>query len=273
MKTFKDYLNIRTFIVTLSLIVLLIVPTSGLAKIYSLTILHTNDHHGHFAKFDPYPVKEVGGLAAQSTLINIIRAEMENTGGHILVLSAGDINTGVPESDMLDAEPDIKMMNLIGYDAMTLGNHEFDNSLDVLMKQRKWAEFPFLSANIIKKSDGKPLVDPYTIKELGGLKVAIYGLTTEETPVLVMPENVEGLEFKNIIESSKSLIPKLRQEADVVIALTHLGFFDESGGGYHSGGDFKLAEDVDGIDVIIGGHSHTVVEEAKIINETIIVQA
>ncbi|MFC1862548.1 5'-nucleotidase C-terminal domain-containing protein [Thermodesulfobacteriota bacterium] len=273
MKTLKDRMKLKTLIITLSLIFLFILPASGLAKIYNLTILHTNDHHGHFTKFDPYPVKDVGGLAAQSTLINIIRSEAEKAGSQVIVLSAGDINTGVPESDMLDAEPDIKMMNLIGYDAMTLGNHEFDNSLDVLMKQREWAEFPFLSANIIKKSDGKPLVDPYITKDLDGLKVAIFGLTTEETPVLVLPQNVAGLEFKNVIESSKSLIPKLRQEADVIIALTHLGFFDESGGGYNSAGDFKLAEEVNGIDVIIGGHSHTVVEEAKIINETIIVQA
>lgn len=273
MKSLKGSKNLRLFFFSFSLIFLLILPISSFAKVYNLTILHTNDHHGHFAKFDPYPVKEVGGLAAQSTLINIIRSEKEKTGGHVLVLSAGDINTGVPESDMLDAEPDIKMMNLIGYDAMTLGNHEFDNSLDVLMKQKEWAEFPFLSANVIKKSDGKPLVDPYVIKEFDGLKVAIFGLTTEETPVLVLPKNVEGLEFKDVIESSKSLISELRRQADVVIALTHLGFFAESGGGYNSAGDLKLAEDVNGIDVIVGGHSHTVVEEAKIINDTIIVQA
>ena len=78
------------------------------AKEYQLTILHTNDHHGHFQKFDPYPVKDVGGLAAQSTLVNIVRAEVENAGGHVMVLSAGDVNTGVPESDLLDAEPDFK---------------------------------------------------------------------------------------------------------------------------------------------------------------------
>jgi 5'-nucleotidase/UDP-sugar diphosphatase len=262
----------RVFFI-LAFVSLLILPTTGFAKVYNLTILHTNDHHGHFLKFSPFPVQDVGGLAAQSTLVNVVRAEVKEAGGYVLVLSAGDVNTGIPESDLLDAEPDFNLMNIIGYDAMTLGNHEFDNSRDVLLKQKEWAKFPFLSANIVKKDTGEPLVSPYIIKDIEGLKVAIFGLTTEETPILTLPDNTKDLAFKSAIDVARELVPKLRTEADVVIALTHLGFYEDAGGGYNSPGDLKLAKDVPGIDVIVGGHTHTKVMEPKVINNTLIVQA
>lgn len=242
------------------------------AEVSTLTILHTNDHHGHFAKFSPFGSPDSGGLAAQSALVNIVRAEVEEAGGHTLLLSAGDVNMGVPESDMLDAEPDFKLMNLLGYDAMTLGNHEFDKPREVLLKQQEWAEFPFLSANIVKKDSGEYLVEPYIIKEFDGLNVAIFGLTTQESPILVTPDNVKDLEFKDVIETAKALVPKLREEADIVIALTHLGFFENSGGGYNSAGDLKLAKEVPGIDVIVGGHSHDALTEAEVVGDTLVVQ-
>lgn len=244
--------------------------TAGFAKEYQLTILHTNDHHGHFQKFDPYPVSGVGGLAAQSTLVNTTRAEVEKEGGHVLVLSAGDVNTGVPESDLLNAEPDFKLMNLIGYDAMTLGNHEFDNSLAVLNQQKEWATFPFLGANVIDKTTGKPLFDSYLIKEIDGLKVAILGLLTDETPTLVLPDNVATLEFKDPIATAKELVPVLEKEADLIVALTHIGYYDE---GADESGDIQLAQAVPGIDVIVGGHTHTTLTEPKVVGTTLIVQA
>jgi 5'-nucleotidase/UDP-sugar diphosphatase len=269
----KKFHKFFSFVCTLLLFYLYFGTATVLAKTFHLTILHTNDHHGHFDKFDAYPAIDVGGLAAQSTLVNIVRAEVEKSGGWTLLLSAGDINTGVPESDMLDAEPDFKIMNLLKYDAMALGNHEFDKPREVLLKQKQWAEFPFLSANVINRGTGETLFDPYIIKELGKLKVAIFGLTTEETPNLVLPSNVEGLEFRRPTETTKRLVPKLRQQADAVIALTHLGFYEKSGGRYKAEGDFALAREVQGIDVIVGGHSHTEVKEPKVIGGTIIVQA
>ena len=270
MKVLKHVLRV---ILILSLVCLLLFPTAAFAKLYNLTILHTNDHHGHFAKFSPFRNPDAGGMAAQSTLVNVVRAEVEKEGGKVLLLSAGDINTGMPESDMLDAEPDVMLMNLLGYDAMTLGNHEFDKPLNVLMKQKELAEFPFLSANVVQKDSGDYLVEPYIIKEFDGLKVAIFGLTTEESPILVTPTNVETLEFKSTIETAKELVPTLKEEADIVIALTHMGFYEEAGGGYNSPGDIKLAKEVPGIDAIVGGHSHTEIKEAEIVNDTIIVQA
>ncbi len=100
-------------------------------KTYKITILHTNDHHGHFWRNDYGEY----GLAAQKTLVDGIRKEVAAEGGSVLLLSGGDINTGVPESDLQDAEPDFRGMNLIGYDAMAVGNHEFDNPLSVLRQQ------------------------------------------------------------------------------------------------------------------------------------------
>ncbi len=124
-------------------------------KTYKITILHTNDHHGHFWRND---YGEYGGGAE-----NAGRWHPERGGGgrgSVLLLSGGDINTGVPESDLQDAEPDFRGMNLIGYDAMAVGNHEFDNPLSVLRQQEKWAKFPFLSANIYQKSTGERLFKP-----------------------------------------------------------------------------------------------------------------
>lgn len=243
---------------------------SLMAKEHKLTILHTNDHHGHFQSFNPYPVKDVGGLAAQSTLVNIVRAEVEKDNGNVLLLSAGDVNTGVPESDLLDAEPDFKLMNMIGYDAMVLGNHEFDNSLDVLMKQKEWADFPFLAANVVKKDSGKLLVEPYIIKDIHGLKVAILGLITEEVPILVLPDNVKDLEFLDVIETAKKYVPELKKNADLVIALTHIGFYDEETA---MTGDVQLAKAVPELDIIVGGHTHTTLAEPVVVGDTLIVQA
>ena len=268
----KDMKHTR-LVLTLSLTTLLLISSFAFAETVKLTILHTNDHHGHFMKFNPYPVMDVGGLAAQSTLVNIVRAEVEKAGGFVLVLSAGDINTGIPESDLLAAKPDITAMNMIGYDAMTLGNHEFDSPREILLKQMDWADFPFLSANIIKKDTGETLVDPYIIKEFGDLKVAIFGLTTEETPIVVVPDNVQDIEFKNSLETAKELVSELEEEADLVIALTHLGYWEVSERKTQAPGDLKLAKEVPGIDVIVGGHSHDALTEPDIIGDTMIVQA
>ncbi len=250
----------------------LLSSTLVFAETAKLTILHTNDHHGHFMKSSSY----AGGLAAQSTLVNIVRAEVTEAGGVVLLLSAGDVNMGTPESDMLDAQPDFTAMSVMGYDAMSPGNHDFDKPYaDVLMKQKDIASFPFLSANIVKKDTGEALFDAYVIKEFEGLKVAILGLTTEETPVITNPKNVADLEFKNAIETASALVPKLREEADVVIALTHLGFNEGGYGyeGYEATSDVELAKAVEGIDVIVGGHSHTVLEQAEVVGKTLIVQA
>ena len=238
-------------------------------KRYNITILHTNDHHGHFWKNR----RSEGGLAAQKTLIDSIRKEVGLDGGFVLVLSGGDINTGVPESDIQDAEPDFKGMSFIGYDAMVLGNHEFDKPIEVLEQQKQWAHFPFLSANIVQKSTGQPLYNPYIIYSFEGLRIAIMGLTTDDTPHLVTPTNVESLEFLDPLKTAQNLVPELEEKAGMIIALTHMGFYDGGNYGSNAPGDWSLSKSLVGIDVIVGGHSHSKITEAAINDEVIIVQA
>lgn len=229
-----------------------------------VTVFHINDTHGHAWPFSEYQNPDIGGFAVIASIIDEERAVNPN----VLFLHAGDINTGVPESDLLNALPDIFVLNRMKLDAMAVGNHEFDKERSVLEYQMGVAKFPFLSANIYK--DGKPFFTPYIIKNVGGVKVAIFGLTTEETSILE-PLFSSDLEFRNAVEVAKELVPKLREEADVVIALTHLGMGMEHAGNYTT--SEQLAKAVDGIDVIIDGHSHTKLEEAKVINNTIVVQA
>lgn len=218
-------------------------------RTYRLTILHTNDHHGHFWK----NADGEYGLAARKTLVDRIRAEVKAQGGYTLLLDGGDVNTGVPESDLLDAEPDFKGMNKLGYDAMAVGNHEFDKPLSVLKKQARWADFPLLSANVYQ--GGQRLFKPYQIFNLGGIKVAVMGLTTDDTWKLVNPDNIKGVEFRNPIEEASRLVPELRAQADVVIAATHMGHYEDGRHGVNAAGDVEMARAVKGIDLIVGGHS------------------
>ncbi len=231
-----------------------------------LTILHTNDHHGRFWKNQDGEY----GLAAQKTLVDQVCNEVRKQGGQLLVLSGGDINTGVPESDMQDAEPDFKGMKVIGYDAMALGNHEFDNSLEVLKKQAHWAGFPFLSANIYRGD--QRMFEPYKIFNKGGVRVAVMGLTTDDTGKLVNPDNLkydgkwrsgaqvnpaskDGIVFRSPIVEAADLVPELRKRADIVIAATHMGHYTDGQHGSNAPGDVELARAVKGIDLIVGGHS------------------
>jgi 5'-nucleotidase / UDP-sugar diphosphatase len=214
-----------------------------------LTVLHTNDHHGRFWK----NADGEYGLAARKTLIDQLRAEVKAGGGHVLLLDGGDVNMGVPESDLQDAEPDFKGMKAIGYDAMALGNHEFDKPLSTLAKQMEWAGFPMLSANIYK--DGKRAYKPYEVFERGGLKIAVVGLTTDDTPKLTDPANTSALQFKKPAEEAALLMPELKKKAHVVIAATHMGHYTDGKSGVNAPGDVEMARAVKGFDLIVGGHS------------------
>lgn len=233
-----------------------------------LRILHTNDHHGHYLQ----DRNGQAGMAARKTLINQLRSNILSEGGKALLLSGGDINTGTMESDMFDAEPDFLGMKYIGYDAMALGNHEFDNAYKVLQKQKKLAGFPFLSANIFWKNTNKRVFEPsYIIKNLNGVKVGIFGLTTADTPFKAShPDAKNKFEFRSIIDSAKEVVAQLRnqEKVDLIIAVTHVGHR----GSNTSNGDIDLAKAVNGIDVIVGGHSQEIIN-AEEHNGTVIVQA
>lgn len=224
-------------------------------KTYKITILHTNDHHGHFwrSEYGEY------GLSAQKTLVDGIRKEVAAGGGSVLLLSGGDINTGVPESDLQDAEPDFRGMNLIGYDAMAVGNHEFDNPLTVLRQQEKWAKFPFLSANIYQKSTGERLFKPWAIFKRQDIKIAVIGLTTDDTAKIGNPEFFTDIEFRKPAEEAKLVIQELQQneKPDVLIATTHMGHYDNGEHGSNAPGDVEMARSLPAgsLAMIVGGHS------------------
>ncbi|CAM4229966.1 bifunctional UDP-sugar hydrolase/5'-nucleotidase UshA [Vibrio agarivorans] len=222
---------------------------------YRLTILHTNDHHGRFwqNRYGEY------GMAARKTLIDEMRAEIEAEGGSVLLLSGGDINTGVPESDLQDAEPDFKGMSIIGYDAMALGNHEFDNPLDVLAKQIEWANFPMLSANIYDKATGERMFQPYQMFTKQGIKIAVIGLTTEDTAKIGNPEFIGGIDFRDPKQEAKQLIAELKktEKPDLIFAVTHMGHYENGNRGVNAPGDVALARYMQegDLDMIVGGHS------------------
>ncbi len=182
-----------------------------------------------------------------------------------LLLSAGDMFQGAPVSDLFRGQPVLEMMNASRFDAMALGNHEFDWGLDVLDRLRASAAFPFLAANIVD-SRGKylPGVQPYALFQRKGIKIAVIGLTTTGTPYATKPDNVKGLTF---IEPA-AVLPTIMADAKAngagfFIVLSHLGF-DK---------DRELARQVPGIHIIVGGHSHTILPNPVIAGETLIVQA
>lgn len=220
---------------------------------HHVVILHTNDHHGHPVAFYDYPAPGQGGLPARAAFVEQVRSDNPN----VLVLDAGDINTGRPESNFFKAEPDILGYNYIGYDAMAMGNHEFDPSPEVMQEQIALAEFPWLCANVVM-NDGSIIenVEPYIIKEYEGFKVAILGLMDEGTAETGNPENIGDLTFLDPVETALEYVPMLKEQADIVVALVHMGIYDSV-----DEGSKRLAANVPGIAHIVDGHSHTLTEE------------
>ena len=248
LKASRLYLSLS---VVLALSGCAITPDQGAEKdkTYRLTVLHTNDHHGRYWKNGDGEY----GMAARKTVVDEIRRDVAANGGQSLLLDGGDVNTGVPESDLQDAVPDFKGMNLLDYQAMAVGNHEFDKPLSVLRMQRDLAQFPMLSANIYE--NGQRMFEPYKVFNLGGLKVAVMGLTTEGTRTLAHPDNVGRLEFRSVVGEAKVLVPELRSKADVVIAATHMGHYEDGKHGTQAEGDVEMARAVPGIDLVVGGHT------------------
>lgn len=220
----------------------------------TFTILHTNDNHGRFFRNsdDEY------GMSARKTLIDSIRSDVEGKGGSVLVLSGGDVNTGVPESDLQNAVPDFIGMNAIQYDAMAVGNHEFDNPLETLEMQRDLATFPMLSANIYN-ADHSRYFDAYKTFDLNGVTLALVGFTTDDTAKLSNPEYIGNLEFTNPQIEAPKVIAEIEAAggADIIMAVTHMGHYANASSGSNAPGDVALARSLNEgqLDAIIGGHS------------------
>ncbi len=252
-------------VTSLVLVALLILSSFSFAfadetEITTITIIHTNDIHGRIEE-DSY--NNVMGLAKIAALIKEAKEANPNT----LVLDAGDVLHGMPIVNISKGENALNVLEAAGYDYMTIGNHDFNYGKERLFELRDMSKIGMLCANILDE-EGKPVFTPYTIEEMGEIKIGIFGLATPETMYKTSPLNVEGLTFADPVEISKEMVEELSDQTDVIIALAHIGL-DESSVITSK----AIAQEVDGIDVIIDGHSHTLLEEGMLVNNTLIAQA
>jgi len=248
-----------SWLLTIVMILAMLLPMGGVwaDESVNITIIHTNDTHSRLLSSS----SEIG-FAKIASKVKEIRGSNEN----VLVLDAGDTFHGQTISTIVKGESVAEVMNIMKYDAMVPGNHDFNYGQERLLELSKITNFPIIAANIIK-ADGSAFLSPYIIKELKGVKVGIFGLATPETTYKTNPNNVKGLTFEDPTAAAGRMVKELEGKADIIIALAHLGL-DESSE-YTS----KLvAEKVAGIDLIIDGHSHTVLPEGLKVGDTLIVQ-
>jgi 5'-nucleotidase / UDP-sugar diphosphatase len=238
---------------------------SHAADALKLTILHINDPHAHYMPYkEPGSEGLIGGFAKAQTVLKEVRARDQAEGRHTLLLMAGDLLMGTPFSTAFKGKLGVTLMNKMKFDAMTVGNHEFDYGQDNLLEKLKpLMAFPLLSANIIASS-GENAFQGLVEKKYpdSKMKIVIFGLTTTATPMTTHPDNVKGLVFDDPVATANSILGRF-SEKDLVIALTHIGVEE----------DKKLAESCPKIDVIIGGHSHTAIFDPIKVNRAVIAQA
>ena len=251
-----------------------------------LVLLGTTDLHGRIEPLDYWTNKPANlGLAKIATLIRQVRTEQPN----VLLFDSGDAIQGTPlayyfaRKETSRANPLILAMNALDYDAMAVGNHEFNFGLGLLLKVKGEAHFPILGANV--RSGCRECANyfqPYVIKRIAGLRVGIVGFVTPSIPSFEIPENYKGYTFEPIVEAARRVIPEVRRQADVVIVLSHSGLGPDPEAG--TGDDpryldlpgeqttIELAEKVPGIDVILFGHTHQELA-GRIIHGALLVQA
>lgn len=231
-------------------------PKSGETLI---TILHTNDTH---SQIDPIGENDrqyagKGGVARRATLVKRIRKENPNT----LMVDGGDVFQGTPYFNFYKGEVEYKSMSMIGYDVVTLGNHDFDNGVDALVAAMKFATFDFVSTNYDVR--GTPLekrVKPYVVRVLGGVRVGLFGMGISPAN-LITPENFKGVKYLEPVRMARGVVKVLRgqERCTLVVGMSHLGYYPQAQG--DQVGDSQVASQVDGIDFIAGGHTHTFMEK------------
>ena len=224
-----------------------------------ITILHTNDTH---SQIDPLPANDrnagKGGVARRATLVKRIRKENPNT----LLIDAGDVLQGTPYFNYYRGEVEYKAMSAIGYDASTLGNHEFDNGIEALAAALKFANFDIVSTNYdVKGTALEGRVKPYVVKTVGGIRVGLFGLGISPT-ALITPENFKGVTYNDPVIAARNVVKTLREQerCALVVCMSHLGY-PLSSRPSNNIDDLKLAAQVDGIDFIASGHSHLFMEK------------
>ncbi len=226
-----------------------------------LTILHTNDVH---SRLEPFPMdgskfQGLGGVAARAALIEKIRKEEQ----HVLLLDAGDIFQGTPYFNLYKGEPEIKAMTMMGYDAVTMGNHDFDAGVEGFAKQLPHASFPVLTANYdFKHTELEGKTQPYHIFKKGGIKIGVFGLGIQLWGLV--PKDAFGkTKYLDPLPVAKELSENLKKKkgCDLVICLSHLGYQYSS----NKVSDCVLAQETEYIDLIIGGHTHTFLDQPTLI--------
>lgn len=226
-----------------------------------ITILHTNDTH---SRIDPYPENGPnagrGGVAARMRLIKQIRATEE----HVLLFDAGDIFQGTPYFNFFKGALEMKAMQMMGYDAATMGNHDFDEGVENFDAQLKHVQFPFLVANYdFKQTVLRNKIKPYTVFVKGGIRIGVFGLGIN--PAGLIPDKLFGTTvYNDPIEKAKQMIQVLRvqESCHYVVCLSHLGYaYDD----LNRPSDMLLATSVDGMDLIIGGHTHTFLQNGTLV--------
>lgn len=232
-----------------------------------LTVLHTNDVHSYIDPFPPDHPKNPnkGGVARRAALIESIRAENPNT----LLLDAGDIFQGTPYFNYYGGELEIKLMSMMGYDAGTMGNHDFDNGIEGFYAQLPHATFGFVSANYdFSNTILNGLVKPYKLMVKDGIRVGIFGLGVELAG-LVDPRNCKETKYNDPVGVTQDVAKTLREteKCDLVICLSHLGY--EYKNDPEKISDLKLAAQTQGIDLIIGGHTHTFLEKPTVVKNAV----
>jgi 5'-nucleotidase len=237
-----------------------------------ITILHTNDTHSQIEPFDTnhHKFANKGGVARRASLIQKVRNENPNT----LLLDAGDIFQGTPYFNYFGGEIEFKLMSLLKYDAATMGNHDFDNSIEGFHHQLPNANFDFVCANYdFKNTILNTLVKPYKIFFKDGIKIGVFGLGIE-LQNLVSPELFKETTYLDPIEITKDITRELKENenCDLIICLSHLGYHYKN---TQKVSDLKLAAATKDIDLIIGGHTHTFLPKPTLVknvnNETVIV--
>ena len=220
-----------------------------------IRILYVNDFHGFALPYKPYGTDQLeGGLSYLAGRVDELRAEKPT-----LLLTAGDMIQGNNWANLFAGKSSIEALNAMNVDAMVVGNHEFDFGQAVLKERIGEARFPILGANVL----GFGALKPYTVKDLNGASVAVIGVVTGDVPQTTHPKNVVGLQFVAPEDAVGKYIRELRGKSDVVVVLSHIGYNT----------DMRLAQKVDGIDVIVGGHTHTKAEQPALVGKTYVVQA
>lgn len=229
-----------------------------------ITILHTNDQH---SQIDPLPANDryagKGGVARRATLVKQIRKENANT----LLVDAGDSFQGTPYFNLYKGEVEYKAMSAVGYDVVTLGNHDFDNGIDSLAAAMKFATFDFVSANYdVRGTAIEKRVKPYVVRVIGGVRVGVFGLGIK-LEGLNPPESFTGLKYYDPVKVSRGAVRALREveRCAMVVCLSHLGYYPKPKG--EEIGDSQVVEQVDGIDFIASGHTHTFMKQPVLVRQ------